>query len=312
MNRTRYASGSPFYSHSEWLCNLFSEKRFFSIEVLLLRKVRFTHVPPPQSLRGRPPYSLQSANALTNQALLINSANLMGGSSEPDKVRGFGRVHLEPGMPLAGGAGNPHALFVTDAVAHNTSTPELTATDYPFRVDCGAGLDLRATLSWIDPPSSALSAVQLLHDLDLAVFSPTGVRYTMWHSGDADSVNVIERIIVPVSHLKEYDVVAPADDDDDVEVSKNNDTWVVRVWSKRLTVEAQAYSLVVTGAISPVWHEQTGSDRGGGSEVGEDAVDAAQAASTASWLLGEDGPAGVVSACCLVVVVVMAWIAGGL
>lgn len=199
-------------------------------------------------------------------------------------------------MPLSGGAGNPQALFVTDAVAHNTSTPEFTATDYPFRVDCGVGLDLRATLSWIDPPSSALSAVQLLHDLDLAVFSPTGVRYTMWHSGDADSVNVIERVVVPVSHLEEYD----DDDDDDAggdSASKRNSTWVVRVWAKRLTVEVQAYSLVVTGAISPIWHRQTGS--------GRDTAEGAQAAAAASRLFAADGLAGVVSACGLVVVLAM-------
>ncbi|CAM9874705.1 unnamed protein product, partial [Sphacelaria rigidula] len=186
-------------------------------------------------------------------------------------------------MPLGGGAaGNSRALFVADAVAHNTSTSELTATDYPFRVDCAAGVDLRATLSWIDPPASALSTVQLLHDLDLAVFSPTGVRYSMWHSGETDLVNVNERVVVPVSHLEQYcnnestgkddddndaataataATAAAADDDDNVDGGSYEDIWIVRVWSKRLTVEAQAYSLVVTGAISPVWYDhQTGKD----------------------------------------------------
>ncbi len=38
----------------------------------------------------------------TQQATLINSANLMGGNSEPDGFRGFGRVHLDAGLPLDG------------------------------------------------------------------------------------------------------------------------------------------------------------------------------------------------------------------
>ena len=89
--------------------------------------------------------------------MLINSANLMGGSTEPDGTRGFGRVHLEPGMPL-GGEGEL-ALFVADSL--HTRTPELTLTEYSFEVDGSAGLDLRATLAWIDPPTTVLSSVQV-------------------------------------------------------------------------------------------------------------------------------------------------------
>lgn len=243
------------------------------------------------------------------QALLINSANLMGGSSEPDESRGFGRVHLAPGMPLGGGTPeNPRALFVADAVAHNTSTSELAATDYPFRVDCAAGVDFRATLSWIDPPASALSAVQLLHDLDLAVFSPTGVRYSMWHSGETDSVNVNERVVVPVSHLEQYRsnnsigednndtnaaTAAAAGDEDNDDYGSHDGIWIVRVWSKRLTVETQAYSLVVTGAISPVWYDHQMENEGEG---------AVPAASATSWSVVDSWTVRVVLGCWLLVV----------
>lgn len=160
--------------------------------------------------------------------MLINSANLMGGSSEPDGFRGFGRVHLEQGIPLDGEGSM--ALFVADAA--NTSIPELTQQEYLFDVDGDAGLDFRVTLSWIDPAATAFSAIQLVHDLDLAVSSPSGTRYTMWESGDADEVNVNERVIVNAA---------------DVETG----TWAVWVWAKSLNTDSQSYSLVVNGAISP-------------------------------------------------------------
>lgn len=77
--------------------------------------------------------------------------------------------------------------------------------------------------------------LQLVHDLDLAVYSPGGTRYSMWTTGAVDSVNNNERVIVPA---------------EDVEADPG--TWAVRVWSKRLAASvSQSYSLVVTGAISP-------------------------------------------------------------
>ena len=89
--------------------------------------------------------------------MLINSANLMGGGTEPDGTRGFDRVHLEPGMPL-GGNGSA-ALFVADSAS--TSTTELALTEYSFEVSGRTGLELRATLCWIDPPATTFSAVQV-------------------------------------------------------------------------------------------------------------------------------------------------------
>ncbi|CAM9589206.1 unnamed protein product, partial [Scytosiphon promiscuus] len=96
-------------------------------------------------------------SAATVKAMLINSANLMGGSTEPDGDRGFGRVHLEPGMPLRGEG--PGALYVADS--SYTSTVELNLTEYTFDVNATAGLEFRATLSWIDPPATAFSSVQV-------------------------------------------------------------------------------------------------------------------------------------------------------
>ena len=152
----------------------------------------------------------------------------MGGGTEPNGLRGFGRIHLENGMPLAGEG--DLACFVADA--SYTSIPELTRVEYKFEVDADAGLDFRTTLSWIDPAGSTFSSKQLVHDLDLAVISPSGTRYTMWASGKTDTVNVNERVIV---------------DAEDVE----SGVWLVWVWAKSLTTDAQSYSLVVNGGISP-------------------------------------------------------------
>ena len=60
--------------------------------------------------------------------MLINSADLMGESSEPDGFRGFGRVHLEAGMPLDGR--DNMALFVADAF--ETELDEYTIDEYHF------------------------------------------------------------------------------------------------------------------------------------------------------------------------------------
>lgn len=108
-----------------------------------------------------------------DQAMLINSANLMGGGSEPMSYRGFGRIHLEAGMPLNGDGAL--ALFVEDMA-------EVESDGYKrimLNVDADAGLELRATLSWIDPAASSVSAVQLVNDLDLrgeVIVESTAVR----------------------------------------------------------------------------------------------------------------------------------------
>ena len=184
-----------------------------------------THFLIPSPCRA-PPYPLSLL--ISPQALLINSANLMGGGTEPNGLRGFGRIHLGAGMPLAGDEGL--SCFVADS--SYTSISELTRVEYKFDVVAEAGLDFRATLSWVDPPASTFPSKQLVHDLDLAVISPRGVRYTMWASGVTDTVNMNERVIV---------------DAEDME----SGVWLVWVWAKSLTTDAQSYSLVVNGGISP-------------------------------------------------------------
>ncbi|CBN75410.1 subtilisin-like serine peptidase [Ectocarpus siliculosus] len=162
-------------------------------------------------------------SAATVKAMIINSAHLMGGSSEPNGLRGFGRVHLEAGMPMDG-VGETGLLVVEATIGSDDEITELVT------VDGDAGAELRATLAWLDPPTTALSAKQLQHDLDLHVIAPSGAKYTMWESGADDTVNVVERVIVPVESME-------------------SGVWSVVVSAKGLLTDEQSYSLVVTGAI---------------------------------------------------------------
>lgn len=170
--------------------------------------------------------SLHACFLQTLQAMLINSADLMGESSEPDGFRGFGRVHLEGGLPM--GAEGDLALFVVDAF--DTDIEERTIHEYRFELLPNTGLELRATVSWLDPPVSAEASQQMLNDLDLTLVAPDGITlYRMWSDG-ADVKNVNERVIVSSS-------VA------------TSGTWTVAVSCLELTTETQPYSLVVTGPI---------------------------------------------------------------
>ncbi|CAM9519334.1 unnamed protein product [Ectocarpus fasciculatus] len=174
-----------------------------------------------------------SPMATTVKAMLINSANVMGGGNEPDTERGFGRIHLEAGMPLDG-AGDM-ALFVADSSDHMVYSNG--KIKFNFNVDPDAGLELRATLSWNDPAASSLSGDQLVNDLDLRVYAPDGTKYCMWDNNCWDTSNVNERIIVPAEDVAQFSAT---------------DMWEVRVRGRDFTVgDTVDYSLVVTGAISP-------------------------------------------------------------
>ncbi len=166
--------------------------------------------------------------------MLINSANLMGGSSEPDGDRGFGRVHLEAGLPLDG-AGFRGLLVVDSSTA---SVAEGTNVDYTFVTDSSDSseddaVEFRATLAWTDPPASSVSTRQLVNDLDLEVVAPSGNRYTMWGlDGDADSDNVIERVIISADDF----------------AAEESGRWTVTVSAADVLVDgSQSYSLVVLG-----------------------------------------------------------------
>lgn len=147
-------------------------------------------------------------------------------------------------MPLKGEG--DLLLFVADSGV--ASLGEDTQASYAFQVASSGGsgngsdnatsstqtgYEIRATLSWLDPPAPAMAARPLLHDLDLTVVSPRGQAYVMWMgSGERDDRNVNERVVVPVENASEAG------------------TWTVFVDSGSLTTESQSYSLIVTGPFS--------------------------------------------------------------
>lgn len=190
----------------------------FVVRYIYRRKENYQDLPP-----------MHSIVRTLRQAILINSANLMNGPAEPDGHRGFGRVHLEAGLPLNGEG--DMALFVVDS--STTSLGEFDGHKYFFDVNASTGIDLRATLAWIDPPASILAPVSLIHDLNLKVVSPTGTVYRMW-SDHVDDRNVNERVIVPGT---------------DISIDGE---WTVMVSSLGLFGETQSYSLVVTGSFKSV------------------------------------------------------------
>ena len=205
---------------------LYGVRPFVIISIPTFQPLCWTRVPLQPLHPHLPPALLHTRPPSTSQAILVNSADLMGGDSEPDGFRGFGRVRLEGGLPL--GAEGDLGLFVADAF--ETEIEPYTIHEYKFNLLPDTGVELRATLTWLDPPASAESSVQLINDLDLTVVAPDGTTlYRMWSDG-ADNKNVIERVIVSSS-------VA------------DSGTWTVAVSCFGLTTDTQAYSLVVTGPI---------------------------------------------------------------
>ncbi|CAM9494152.1 unnamed protein product [Pylaiella littoralis] len=189
------------------------------------------------------------------KAMLIHGADAMGGSTDPDGDRGFGRIHLESAMPFEGE--DLWALYVEDADGTTTSAgqargvaafeveersfivSEEDAATVEAEAEGGPG-GIRATLAWMDPAATASSSVQLIHDLDLFLDGPDGTTWTMsgMCSGDEascslDNRNNVERIVVPAS-----DVTAG--------------TWTVRVSAGNGLVEGglQSYALAVSLPIS--------------------------------------------------------------
>lgn len=156
---------------------------------------------------------------------MINSANLMGGSTTPDRYHGFGRVHLEEGLRF-GGEGYP--IFVVDS-----STAYLESFDsqsWSWDADPSAGKDIRVTLSWTDPAGDALSPVDIVNNLDLRVTGPDGVDHYMWDNGPS-VVNTNERVIIPAAEV-------------------TSGGWQAEVSSGDLDTPYQSFSLVISAAFA--------------------------------------------------------------
>ncbi|CAN0307309.1 unnamed protein product, partial [Laminaria digitata] len=186
--------------------------------------------------------------------MLVHGADAMGGSTDPDGERGFGRIHLESAMPFEGE--DLWALYVEDDDGSTTGVGTIeafavedrgfvvTEADAAAAVEAGNGNGpggIRVTLVWMDPPATAASSTQLVHDLDLFLEGPEGDLWTTSGKCDGDDEsscsldgsNNVERIVVPAS-----DITAG--------------TWTARVSAANDLVEGgpQSYALVVSLPIS--------------------------------------------------------------
>ena len=146
---------------------------------------------------------------------LEHAVPTVGSSERPDFIQGFGRVYLQNVLPIPGQSNNPFKLYVYDRISLTSNTEYSWVVQTPasgaWLSYPGAGHNeakLRATLVWMDPPSSIISDKSLLHDLDLIitqVTSPT-IPYSeptpslpIWYGNGGtseDSTNNVEHITI--------------------------------------------------------------------------------------------------------------------
>lgn len=108
------------------------------------------------------------------------------------------------------------------------------------------------------------------------MYSPTNNKFCMFADNCWDTVNVNERIIISAQ---------------DVVDNSNGGSWAVRVRARDLMTDAQSYSLVVTGAISPGsgadsnYVSAAATDDSGGDSADDEATGAAASIATSGPFL---------------------------
>lgn len=122
----------------------------------------------------------------------------------PDTYQGYGRVDLKQILPLESYTTNQYALFIDQSTL--TSLTELT---YKVKVT-SAAVDLRATISWMDPPNPEFSARVLVHDLDLLLVGPDGPNAKTYYGNSdqpvRDELNNVSTITHCTSGLIVYSI----------------------------------------------------------------------------------------------------------
>mmetsp|Transcript_6383 Transcript_6383/g.9629 ORF Transcript_6383/g.9629 Transcript_6383/m.9629 type:complete len:560 (-) Transcript_6383:78-1757(-) len=120
----------------------------------------------------------------------------------PDYYQGFGRVSLQNVMPY------PGIESVTDLYVDEMSIDPLHEVSYTLTVS-DATRPVKATLVWMDPPNSIVSAKMLINDIDLKITLPSGV--VMYGNGVAgDEINNVEQVSIPQPEPGVYVITATA------------------------------------------------------------------------------------------------------
>ena len=141
-------------------------------------------------------YSVPSNDAYTSVA-----SHLLGAA--PDNYQGFGAIRLSNILTLDNGEGmNPNkALFVYD----NIQLFAYEMVKFTVEISESAaekGLDLKATIAWMDKPfpASSVSDNHLIHNLDLIITHPDGTSGPIYfgnRNGEGgDSVNPVEQVLI--------------------------------------------------------------------------------------------------------------------
>jgi subtilisin family serine protease len=130
-----------------------------------------------------------SPTAALIRAMLIASAQPIGGGAGPTPEAGFGVPDLASAIPPQGEFGL--------RVADGREIRETERHTYEITVE-QTGRELRAVLAYIDPGLSPEHEMPLWADLDLFVISPSGRVFTgnALEGGETEQFNTIERVII--------------------------------------------------------------------------------------------------------------------
>eukprot|EP01042_Synura_sphagnicola_P001243 gene1243-1406_t len=147
----------------------------------------------------RPAYmycrSFQPSGVLTKAVLLHSGVDLGGAYRWPGPEQGFGRIALDTVLYVPG-VSQSFDLYVTEYILRSYDT-----VSFEIRVT-SLSRALKVTATWVDPPASATSEVQLIHDLDLEVVTATGVLYRGNGGRSADRANNVEMVYISAGELE--------------------------------------------------------------------------------------------------------------
>ncbi|MFH0980141.1 MAG: S8 family serine peptidase [Planctomycetota bacterium] len=158
----------------------------------------------------------------TLKVLLAHTA-VDRGNVGPDYQFGYGSVRIQPAIDL---------MHTGTFYERDTNAGESNAA---FVVVAPGDPELKVTLAWDDVPGPPNAVPELVNDLDLRVYGPSGIRYYPWTLGglanpsapavrtQEDHVNNIEQVVV--------DNPQPG-------------TWSIEVYGYNVPVGPQPYSLV--------------------------------------------------------------------
>jgi hypothetical protein len=137
------------------------------------------------------------------KAVLLNGTNPLNSTSWPSTGTGWGRAWLDGNLwfanTMTGGDDSKRLRLFERPSSAGLETGD--TNEYTI-ANVAAGVELRATLAWFDPPAAPGSASTLINDLDLEVVGPDSTVYLGNHftsgvstpGGSADTKNTVESV----------------------------------------------------------------------------------------------------------------------